>query len=305
MTPPPGGTSPEQVARKTIDAGLVEAGWVVQRRDEMNLAAGRGVAVCEFKLAPGHGFADYLLFVDGKAVGVLEAKPAGHTLSGVEVQAEKYSTGLPAGLDPPVEPLPFLYLSTGAVTKFTNLLDPDPRSRRIFQVHQPGTLAEWLGAETLDAWVQGLRLEPDGRGRFDGTRLHVESVPRLPTFPARWVMEDPRGRPYFVFWINAEGGLSYRVRMVQAADRGAVTLSTPEQTRCRIEVVRRPMPRRGGMALLYRCPRCRAPRRYLYGLALIGGRIVAQIEGQTKVPSIATLEKLAKALKVKVGRLLE
>jgi hypothetical protein len=65
------------------------------------------------------------------------------------------------------------------------------------------------------------------------------------------------------------------------------------------------MPRRGGMALLYRCPRCRAPRRYLYGLALIGGRIVAQIEGQTKVPSIATLEKLAKALKVKVGRLLE
>ena len=82
------------------------------------------------------------------------------------------------------------------------------------------------------------------------------------------------GRPYFVFWINAEGGLSYRVRMVQAADRGAVTLSTPEQTRCRIEVVRRPMPRRGGIALLYRCPRCRAPRRYLYGLALIGGRIV-------------------------------
>jgi type I restriction enzyme, R subunit len=142
------------VARELIDAGLIEAGWMIQRRDEMNLAAGRGVAVCEFKLAPGRGFADYLLFVDGKAVGVLEAKPAGHTLSGVEVQAEKYSRGLPAGLDPPVEPLPFLYLSTGAVTKFTNLLDPDPRSRRIFQVHQPGTLAEWLGAETLDSWVK-------------------------------------------------------------------------------------------------------------------------------------------------------
>lgn len=51
--PPPGDTGPEQVARGTIDAGLVEAGWVVQRRDEMNLAAGRGEAVCEFKLAPG------------------------------------------------------------------------------------------------------------------------------------------------------------------------------------------------------------------------------------------------------------
>ena len=79
----------------------------------LNLTAGRGIAVREFKLATGHGFVDYLLFVDGKAVGVLEAKPAGYTLTGVEVQAKKYSKGLPAGLNPPVEPLPFLYLSTG------------------------------------------------------------------------------------------------------------------------------------------------------------------------------------------------
>jgi len=152
VTPPTSG--PEQKARAQIDAALVAAGWIVQDRDEMNLSAGRGVAVREFKLTTGHGFADYLLFVDGKAVGVLEAKPEGHTLSGVEVQTEKYSTGLPAGLDPPVEPLPFLYLSTGAITKFTNLLDPDPRSRRIFQMHQPATLAEWLAADTLDAWVK-------------------------------------------------------------------------------------------------------------------------------------------------------
>ena len=142
--------TPEQKARAQIDPALVAAGWIVQDRDAMNLSAGRGVAVREFKLTTGHGFADYLLFVEGKAVGVIEAKPEGHTLSGVEVQAEKYSTGLPAGLDPPVEPLPFLYLSTGAITKFTSLLDPDPRSRRIFQVHQPGTLAEWLAADTLD-----------------------------------------------------------------------------------------------------------------------------------------------------------
>jgi type I restriction enzyme R subunit len=152
----PRGSGPETAARERIDAGLVEAGWVVQDRDEMNLAAGRGVAVREFKLASGHGFADYLLFVDSKAVGVLEAKPEGHTLSGVEVQAEKYAAGLPAGLDPPVEPLPFLYLSTGTITKFTSLLDPDPRSRRVFQVHQPGTLADWLAAETLDAWVKSV-----------------------------------------------------------------------------------------------------------------------------------------------------
>jgi type I site-specific restriction endonuclease len=95
VSPSPG--APEQKARAQIDAALTAAGWIVQDRDAMNLSAGRGVAVREFKLTPGHGFADYLLFVDGKAVGVLEAKPEGHTLSGVEVQAEKYSTGLRTG----------------------------------------------------------------------------------------------------------------------------------------------------------------------------------------------------------------
>src|SRR6266850_2065871 len=151
MTP----LTPEQRAREKIDASLGESGWTLQNRDEMNLSAARGVAVREFKLAPGHGYVDYMLFVDGKAVGVLEAKPEGYTLSGVEIQADKYSRGLPAGLDPPVEPLPFLYLSTGTDTRFTNLLDPEPRSRRIFQIHQPSTLADWLIAETLDSWVRG------------------------------------------------------------------------------------------------------------------------------------------------------
>ena len=146
---------PEAVARVEIDAALTAAGWVIQDRAEMNLAAALGVAVREIKLKTGHGYADYLLFVDGKAVGVLEAKKAGVTLTAVEVQAEKYATGLPAGLNPPVTPLPFLYLSTGAETKFTSLLDPEPRSRRVFHIHRPETLAEWLAAPTLDAWVQG------------------------------------------------------------------------------------------------------------------------------------------------------
>ena len=80
MTPPPAGL--EATARIQIDAALVAAGWVVQDRSEINLSAARGVAIREFKLKHGHGFADYMLFVDGKAVGVLEAKPPGHTLIG-------------------------------------------------------------------------------------------------------------------------------------------------------------------------------------------------------------------------------
>jgi len=122
---------PEDKARRKIDAQLGEAGWVVQDRDEMNLSAGRGVAVCEFPLATGHGFADYLLFVGGKAAGVLEAKRAGYHLASVEFQAQKYSEGLPEDLSPPISPLPFLYMSTGVETRFINLLDPAPRTRRI------------------------------------------------------------------------------------------------------------------------------------------------------------------------------
>ena len=57
-----------------IEAALIEAGWRVQSRDAINLHAGHGVAVREFPLKKGHGYADYLLYVDGQALGVIEAK---------------------------------------------------------------------------------------------------------------------------------------------------------------------------------------------------------------------------------------
>jgi type I restriction enzyme R subunit len=123
--------SPEREARQEIDAALEAAGWVIQDRGTMNLTVAPGVAVREFKMAKGHGFADYLLFVNGKAVGALEAKPAGYRLANVELQAGKYATGLPDGLNPPVKPLPFLYLSTGIETRFINGLDPEPKTRAI------------------------------------------------------------------------------------------------------------------------------------------------------------------------------
>ena len=121
MTP----LTPEQQAREEIDKALDAAGWLLQDRAELNLSAGPGVAVREFQMANGHGFADYLLFVEGHAVGVLEAKPAGYPLTSVELQADKYATGLPAGLNPPVEPLPFLYMSTGVETRFIKAMSAD------------------------------------------------------------------------------------------------------------------------------------------------------------------------------------
>ena len=88
----------EARARVEIDRQLTACGWLVQGRAEMSLYAGEGVAVREFIMAPGHGRADYLLFVDGKAAGAVEAKPSGTPLAGVESQTAKYAAGLPAEL---------------------------------------------------------------------------------------------------------------------------------------------------------------------------------------------------------------
>ena len=174
--------TPEQRARHRIDAAFAASGWIVQDRDQMNVSAGRGVAVREFRLKPPHGYADYLLFVDGEAVGVLEAKAEGHTLSGVEPQAKKYAAGLPANLDPPVAPLPFLYISNGVGTAFTNLLDSKPKSRPLFQIHRPETLADWIHADTLDAWVNARHDEGGLHTASDDTRPSSLRT-RLTTLP--------------------------------------------------------------------------------------------------------------------------
>ena len=77
--------TPEDLARQNIDQLLTAAGWIVQDRGAANITAGRGVAIREFPMKKGHGEADYLLFVDGAAAGVIEAKRKGETLTGVEI----------------------------------------------------------------------------------------------------------------------------------------------------------------------------------------------------------------------------
>lgn len=134
----------EARARVEIDQQLAAAGWKVQSQKALNLSAGPGVAVREFTLEKPHGRVDYLLFLYGQATGVIEAKPEGTPLVEVEHQSGKYVDGLPSWMQPPVYPLPFIYASTGAETRFTNGYDPEARSRRVFTFHRPDTLAEWL-----------------------------------------------------------------------------------------------------------------------------------------------------------------
>ena len=134
----PGPIKPEEKARQDIDRQLGECGWIVQNHKTMNISVGLGIAVREFPLKTGD--ADYMLYVDGKAIGIIEAKPVGYPLKGVELQSLKYTAGLPKDIPHYRVPLPFAYESTGVVTQFTNGLDPDARSREVFTFHRPEEL---------------------------------------------------------------------------------------------------------------------------------------------------------------------
>lgn len=136
---------PEEKARQEIDQLLRAAGWEVQDYNDLNLGASIGVAVREFPLLSG--FADYLLFIDREAVGAIEAKAEGTTLSGVEEQTWGYLSGLPEEIPHTHNPLPFGYESTGTETFFVNLRDPEPRSRRVFAFHKPETLRDFLSQD--------------------------------------------------------------------------------------------------------------------------------------------------------------
>src|SRR5881396_2421534 len=140
-------SSPEELAREKIDKLLAECGWIIQNRSTINLSASRGIAIRE-ALLKDRDEVDYLLFVDGKAIGTVEAKPEGFTLTGVEEQSGKYGKDLLDIYPKWRDPLPFAYESTGIETQFSNQLDPSPKSRSVFAFHKPETLLEWVQAET-------------------------------------------------------------------------------------------------------------------------------------------------------------
>ncbi len=139
--------NPEQIARDQIDKRLAEAGWIVQDKRAIDLSAGLGIAVREYQTDIGP--ADYVLFVATKAVGVIEAKPNdwGYKITVAEEQAGRYAAATLKWVNNK-EPLPFVYESTGIITRFTDGRDPKPRSRDVFTFHQPETMAEWLAKPT-------------------------------------------------------------------------------------------------------------------------------------------------------------
>ena len=133
----------EQIARDEIDRQLAACGWVIQDKDKINLSARTGVVV-RYILTQDGKETDYTLFINGKPVGIIEAKRAEEAvrLTTVEEQFRGYATSKLKHLNN--DPLPFVYESTGIVTHFTDYRDPKPRAREVFTFHRPETFERWL-----------------------------------------------------------------------------------------------------------------------------------------------------------------
>jgi type I restriction enzyme R subunit len=155
--------NPEQKARDKIDRMLIDSGWAVQHKKKIDFKAGRGIAVREYQTDVGP--ADYVLFVDREPVGVIEAKRAeeGENITIAEEQSGDYAKAKLKWISDN-KPLPFIYESTGVITRFRDERDPKPRSREIFTFHRPETLARWLDdTKPLRARLQDLPLlKPQG-----------------------------------------------------------------------------------------------------------------------------------------------
>ncbi len=177
--------TPEQAARDIIDAKLERAGWKVQSKNKIDFNAGRGIALREYPTDIGP--ADYVLFVDKKPAGVIEAKPAkqGHNITTVEEQSTGYANANLKWVDNKV-PLPFVYESTGELTRFTDSRDPKPRSREVFNFPRPETMANWLSR------TGSLRERLKGFPKLDSKGLRACQINAIEKLEASFKDDRPR-----------------------------------------------------------------------------------------------------------------
>ncbi|SEG23896.1 type I restriction enzyme, R subunit [Thermomonospora echinospora] len=183
----------EAEVRTRVDEMLRLAGWAVQDADAVNLFAADGVAVRE--VATADGVADYLLYVDQKLVGVIEAKREGTILSPVEAQSARYADSLTASQQFAAWriPLPFRYETTAVETHFTNTLDPAPRARRVFSFHQPRTLSRWMRDADGEPDAPTLRARLRGLPPLDTRGLRAAQVRAITGLETSLARDEPRG----------------------------------------------------------------------------------------------------------------
>ena len=136
---------PEEQARLVIDGKLEQSGWTIQDMSKLNLTASLGVAVREFPTSTGP--VDYALFVEGKPVGVIEAKKTelGEKITTVEEQSSRYANSTFKWVQQDYE-IRFAYEATDKLIRFTDYKDVKYRSRTVFSFFRPETLKRLLSA---------------------------------------------------------------------------------------------------------------------------------------------------------------
>jgi hypothetical protein len=185
---PPTDTLVEAETRKQIDEKLLAAGWLVQDKAHINLMAAVGVAGREMPTDTGP--AEYMLFIAGKACGIIEAKHEGTSLGHVAEQSARYATSNTKHIQrwaADDEPLPFLFEATNHVIRFRDERDLAPRSRYVFHFHKPETLKDLLEqGDTFRARLQHLP-ELNKSKHAKGNKL-----PYLRNINVRWGPVDTR-----------------------------------------------------------------------------------------------------------------
>jgi type I restriction enzyme R subunit len=174
------GLTPEQRARVLIDEQLRSAGWHVCDATQLNLISHPASAVREVRMKRGHGQVDYLLYVDRRIVGVIEAKPVGTPLSGVEWQSAMYADGL----DPAQQlqavtvdgRLPFVFEASGTETHFTDGYDPDPRARGVYHLARPDALSRIIREAQADADAATWRAKVQAMPQLDTHGLRPAQI---------------------------------------------------------------------------------------------------------------------------------
>ena len=180
--------TPEERARQLIDARLAQSGWVVQDLKKVNPMASLGVAVREYPTSTGP--VDYALFVDGKPVGVIEAKKdeLGENITVVEGQSGRYANSTFKYITTEYK-IRFAYEATGQLTRFTDYADVKYRSRRVFSFHRPETLLALLAK---DDTIRASRLStPPDSANARSQRSGIWMLPLRIIAPRRWCRWQP------------------------------------------------------------------------------------------------------------------
>lgn len=153
---------PEQKARVYIDKFLEDAGWTVVNRDEFVPEAINAQAVRE-NILKGNKEADYILYLAGKAIGVLEAKrKENHLGTEVAEQAQTYGNILPDWVQTWKNPLPFIFLSNGSILLFKDMHEKEPKYKVLKKMLTPKQLVELAGSDINSEYAKLPSVPPVG-----------------------------------------------------------------------------------------------------------------------------------------------